>query len=90
MIPVYDVDGITIYHADCVDILPTIEPDSVGLLLTDPPYGIGTNTDYTSRKRNNAATLNDWPEIREDDDTFDPSHLLPFGRLGQTAFDLNP
>lgn len=31
--------GITIYHGDCRDILPTLGP--VDLILTDPPYGIG-------------------------------------------------
>ena len=30
--------GITIYHGDCRDILPHLEP--VDLVLTDPPYGI--------------------------------------------------
>ena len=39
--PYYDQDGITIYHADCRDILPLLEPGSVDLVLTDPPYGIG-------------------------------------------------
>jgi DNA modification methylase len=39
--PYYDVDGITIYHADCADVFPFVPPESVGLLLTDPPYGIG-------------------------------------------------
>ena len=33
-------DGCTIYHADCRDILPLLEPGSVDLVLTDPPYGI--------------------------------------------------
>jgi len=32
-------DGITLYHADCRDILPHLEP--VDLVLNDPPYGIG-------------------------------------------------
>ena len=36
--PYYDQDGITIYHGDCREILPTLEP--VDLVLTDPPYGI--------------------------------------------------
>jgi DNA modification methylase len=36
--PYYDQEGITIYHADCRDILPHLEP--VDLVLTDPPYGI--------------------------------------------------
>jgi DNA modification methylase len=37
--PYYDEGGITIYHADCRDVLPTLDP--VDLVLTDPPYGIG-------------------------------------------------
>ena len=36
--PYYDDGQITIYHGDCRDILPTLEP--VDLVLTDPPYGI--------------------------------------------------
>lgn len=36
MTPYYEQDGITIYHADCRDVLPTLEP--VDLVLTDPPY----------------------------------------------------
>jgi DNA modification methylase len=38
MQPYYDHNGITIYHGDCRDILPTL--DKVDLVLTDPPYGI--------------------------------------------------
>ena len=37
--PYYDRDGITIYHGDCREILPTLP--KVDLVLTDPPYGIG-------------------------------------------------
>ena len=36
--PYYDRDGITIYNADCREILP--ELPKVDLVLTDPPYGI--------------------------------------------------
>jgi len=32
-------DGITLYHADCRDVLP--ELPKVDLVLTDPPYGVG-------------------------------------------------
>lgn len=39
MKPYYEQDGITIYHGDCREVLPTLAP--VDLLLTDPPYGIG-------------------------------------------------
>jgi len=41
MKPYYEHGGITIYHGDCREILPTLPP--VDLVLTDPPYGIGTD-----------------------------------------------
>ena len=41
MKPYYERDGITIYHGECREILPQLEP--VDLVLTDPPYGIGVN-----------------------------------------------
>ena len=37
--PYYQDDACTIYHGDCREILPLLEP--VDLVLTDPPYGIG-------------------------------------------------
>lgn len=36
MKPYYDQDGITIYHADCRDVLPQLGP--VDHVITDPPY----------------------------------------------------
>ncbi len=39
MKPYYDEDGITIYCADCRDVLPLLP--KVDLVLTDPPYGHG-------------------------------------------------
>ena len=37
--PYFQDDSVTIYHGDCRDILPQLEP--VDLVLTDPPYGTG-------------------------------------------------
>jgi len=34
-------DGITLYCADCRDVLPLLPEGSVDLVCTDPPYGIG-------------------------------------------------
>ena len=36
MTPYYNHAGITIYHGDCLDILPQLEP--VDLTITSPPY----------------------------------------------------
>ena len=46
MKPYYEQDGIAIYHGDCRTILPHVE---AGLLLTDPPYGIGADKSQMSR-----------------------------------------
>jgi DNA modification methylase len=37
--PYYQDSHCIIYHGNCLDILPHLEP--VDLVLTDPPYGIG-------------------------------------------------
>lgn len=37
MKPYYEESGIVIYHGDCREVLPELEP--VDLVLTDPPYG---------------------------------------------------
>lgn len=39
--PYYDEDGITIYHGDAMEILPTIRTSTVDAVITDPPYIIG-------------------------------------------------
>ena len=36
MRPYYDHAGVTIYHADCREVLPL--PDPVDLVVTSPPY----------------------------------------------------
>jgi DNA modification methylase len=38
MKPYYEHGGITIFHGDCREILPTVKAD---VLVTDPPYGLG-------------------------------------------------
>lgn len=38
MKPYYEHAGITIYHGDCREVLPSLDADC---FLTDPPYGIG-------------------------------------------------
>lgn len=41
MKPYYEASGITIYHGDCREILPTFATGEIPLTLTDPPYGVG-------------------------------------------------
>jgi site-specific DNA-methyltransferase (adenine-specific) len=39
--PFYSSQNVTIYHGDALNILPLLEPASVDLLITDPPYSSG-------------------------------------------------
>ncbi len=42
MKPYYDEDGITIYHGDCRDVLPSLASESIAGVITSPPYNLGT------------------------------------------------
>jgi len=76
--PYYERGGITIYHGDCHEILPQLETESVDLVLTDPPYGIGTTTNWHSSGRGCWGENQDWEPVVGDDRPFDPAFLLGF------------
>ena len=68
MTPYYDEDGITIYHGDCRDLLPSVSSDVV---LTDPPYGILAETGSAATRRSGGGNGRiTW------DVTLDPAVLL--------------
>ena len=50
MKPYYEHAGITIFHGDCREVLPTIP--KVDLVLTDPPFGTGAMTGGYGRAQN--------------------------------------
>lgn len=63
MTPYYKHGPVTLYKGDCREVLREIEPATVALLLTDPPYGIKVESDQFT----DAAT--DW-------DDGDPTELI--------------
>ena len=38
MKPYWQAEGVTLYHGDCLEVLPTLEAESVDAVVTDPPY----------------------------------------------------
>jgi len=76
MTPYYSHAGISIYHGDCREILPTLP--KADLVLADPPYGI----DYTPRHPSASASRAACPALYGrsctfgDHEDFDPTFLL--------------
>jgi len=54
--PYFESGGVTIYHADAGEILPTLADKSVDLVLSDPPYGANNNSgDLRGNVQGNAS-----------------------------------
>lgn len=82
MTPYFDDGQIQIWHGDCRDVLPGINPATVSLVLTDPPYGYQQSDQARSKRAaNDPGRDSGLPMIHGDTETFDPSPLLRFGRL---------
>ena len=50
MKPYYETELGKLYHGDCLEIMPHLEP--VDLVLTDPPYGIGYDKSQDKMAKN--------------------------------------
>ena len=64
MTPYYEQDGITIYHGDCREVLPSVQFDVV---LTDPPYGISWAQIGTGKTAKTLGMRTHQPIIGDDD-----------------------
>lgn len=85
MQPYYQQDGVTIYHGDCRDVLPTLS--AVNLIVTDPPYSSGARRDAERQVRGSMLRALD------DDDWFshDTMTAWGFGWFVRSVFtDLRP
>ena len=77
--PIYNEDGITLYCADCTRVLPLLEP--IELLLTDPPYGINFDTDYTRFTSGFGVPRRVHKKIENDNKLFDPAPLMNYPKV---------
>jgi len=46
IVPYYEEENITIYHEDCLEIMPQLKPESIDAIVTDPPYGLKMNKEW--------------------------------------------
>lgn len=68
MKPYYEHAGITIYHGDCREILPSLPV--VAAVVTDPPYGINAARERNSEKWGwRDFAVNGWDAERPSDET---------------------
>jgi site-specific DNA-methyltransferase (adenine-specific) len=74
MDPYYQDNHCTIYHGDCRDIIDGLEFD---VIVTDPPYGISLQTDYSGL---NGSTRSYSP-IVGDDSPIDVAQLIGWGPI---------
>jgi site-specific DNA-methyltransferase (adenine-specific) len=79
---------IEVIHGDCLSVLPTLADRKIAAVVTDPPYGMGWNTDSTrfsggqvpnGRKRGDGRA--DWGDIKGDAEPFDPAPWLDFPKV---------
>ncbi len=52
--PYFETDNGKLYHGDCLEIMREMEPDSVDLIVTSPPYNMRTrirNGEYVEREQ---------------------------------------
>lgn len=71
-------DGqVQLYLGDCLDVLPTLAAGSVDAVVTDPPYGINLDTDYSKM----GNTKRGYPRIVGDDGSLDLSPLFDLGQV---------
>ena len=81
LVPYYQRGDVTIYCGDCREILPVLRQQGtdIDVIIADPPYGINTDTDYSSRCTFSAPTK--YRPIIGDNEPFDPTFLLEYHKL---------
>ena len=86
--PDFQATNVTLYNKDCLEVLPSLPVQAA--VITDPPYGINNDGDYTrfsggTRPSNNfhgrSRQTNHWNGILGDNEPFDPSPWLRFPKV---------
>lgn len=84
MTPYFESKSVTIYHGDCLEVLPTL--GAVDAVVTDPPYGVGWDCDYASQFPSRFGKNKTYRPIVGDAAPFDPSPWLSFPRVAMFGY----
>jgi site-specific DNA-methyltransferase (adenine-specific) len=82
-----DDGACRLIEGDCLTVLADLSFNTIGAVVTDPPYGMGWDTDCTrfsggDNHHRSVAPGRDWGEsIRGDDRPFDPTPWLAFPKV---------
>jgi DNA modification methylase len=72
---------VRLIHGDCLEVLKTLDAGSVDAVVTDPPWGIDADTDYTRFVNGKTRHIDHGGCIKGDTSAFDPRRWLPFPRV---------
>lgn len=55
----YDIKPGAVIHGDCLTVLRQMEPDSVDMVITDPPYGVDYQSNRAAKENRRRKISND-------------------------------
>lgn len=71
-------EPVTIIQGDCLAVLPMLPAGCVDVVVTDPPYGVDWDTDYTRFTTGFQVPRKSHPKVNGDALPFDPMPWLQF------------
>lgn len=71
---------VKLYLGDCLEVMKTLETGSVDAVVTDPPYGMDLDTDF-SGFNGWKSKGHEYPPIIGDDKRFNPVPFLAIGKI---------
>jgi site-specific DNA-methyltransferase (adenine-specific)/modification methylase len=75
MEPFFKSGTVTLYHGDCIKLRDEVVPPDA-IIVSDPPYGIGNDGDYSAL--GNASASGKFKPIHGDTKPFDPTPWLDY------------
>lgn len=68
---------VELHLGDCLEVMRTMPDKSVDAVITDPPYGMSLNTDYSGIDNGGGKK---YKRVEGDDKRFDPNPFLALGK----------